>query len=515
MTPIDAGLLEGAPRAVDEGPTVARRSSLRDSARALVRRVFVPVDAAWLSVFRAMFGVLLGVSMQRFLAYGWVDELLVSPSFRFHYWGFSWVEPLSRSHMHALFWALSALGIAVAVGFAYRVTAPLFALGLTYVQLLDVSTYLNHYYLAGLLAWLLAFSPAGRAHSVDALIVRKFAAVRASRGAASEASPASRPNVARGWLWLFRLQIAIVYACAALAKLQPDWLLHGQPLGIWLGARTSVPVLGKIFTWPHVPLAMSWAGFLFDATIVFFLSRPRTRKGAFVVVVVFHALTRVLFDIGMFPFIMTCAVTVFFSASWPRDVLARVRRSLGREAAESVRSDDVHLEPRVTAPEPTTWGQRLVLVAFALYALAQVLVPLRAFAYGGNVLWHEQGMRFSWRVMVRAKGGSTTFFVKNPRTGKLYLVSPRAYLTPYQENEMASQPDLVLQLAKRIAEDYSLREGAPVEVRAEVLASLNARPGALLIDPEVDLSTVGDGIGNASWILPAPTEPPPPIRPVL
>ncbi len=514
MTPIDVALLEGAPRPADDARTVANHGSLGDFVRTHVRRIFVPVDAAWLSVLRAMFGLLLGVSMQRFLAYGWVDELLVSPRFRFHYWGFSWVEPLSRAHMHALFWALSALGIAVAAGFAYRVTAPLFAVGLTYVQLLDVSTYLNHYYLAALLAWLLALSPAGRAHSVDAWLIRRFKAVGASR----PTSPGTRPRVAQGWLWLFRLQIAVVYACAALAKLQPDWLLHGQPLGIWLGARTSVPVLGRVFTWPYVPLAMSWAGFLFDATIVFFLSRPRTRKGAFVVVVLFHTLTRVLFDIGMFPFIMTCAVTVFFSASWPRDVLARLHRSVGRDSAESMLSDDVRLEPGVTAPEHTirrTRGQRLVLVAFALYALVQVLLPLRAFAYGGNVLWHEQGMRFSWRVMVRAKGGSTTFFVKNPRTGKLYLVSPRAYLTPYQENEMASQPDLVLQLAKRIAEDYSLREGGPVEVRAEVLASLNARPGALLIDPEVDLSRVEDGLGNASWILPAPTEPPPPIRPVL
>lgn len=514
MTPIDSALLEGAPRPPDQARTDVNPGSLRELVRSRVHGAFVPVDAAWLSVFRALFGLLLGVSMQRFLAYGWVDELLVSPRFRFHYWGFSWVEPLSRSHMHALFWALSALGIAVAAGFAYRVTAPLFAAGLTYVQLLDVSTYLNHYYLAALLAWLLAFSPAGRAHSVDAWLVRGFAAVGASR----KASPETRPSVAQGWLWLFRLQIAVVYACAALAKLQPDWLLHGQPLGIWLGARTSVPVLGKVFTWPYVPLAMSWAGFLFDATIVFFLSRPRTRKCAFVVVVLFHALTRVLFDIGMFPFIMTCAVTVFFSASWPRDVLARLRRSVGRGSAESMPSDDVRLERLVTAPEHTvrrTRGQRFVLVAFALYALVQVLLPLRAFAYGGNVLWHEQGMRFSWRVMVRAKGGSTTFFVKNPRTGKLYLVSPRAYLTPYQENEMASQPDLVLQLAKRIAEDYSLREGGPVEVRAEVLASLNARPGALLIDPEVDLSKVEDGLADASWILPAPTEPPPPIRPVL
>ena len=41
-------------------------------------------------------------------------------------------------------------------------------------------------------------------------------------------------------------------------------------------------------------------------------------------------------------------------------------------------------------------------------------MPLRAHLYGGNVLWHEQGMRFSWRVMARAKNGSVTFNVRDP-----------------------------------------------------------------------------------------------------
>ena len=58
--------------------------------------------------------------------------------------GFAWIEPLSRGEMHTLFWGLAALALTMAAGLAYRITAPLFALGLTYIQLLDVSTYLNH-----------------------------------------------------------------------------------------------------------------------------------------------------------------------------------------------------------------------------------------------------------------------------------------------------------------------------------------------------------------------------------
>lgn len=77
---------------------------------------------------------------------------------------------------------------------------------------------------------------------------------------------------------------------------------------------------------------------------------------------------------------------------------------------------------------------------------------------------------------------------------------------------MSGQPDLVLQLAHRIAEDYSRTAGGPVKIHADVLVSLNGRRAAPLIDPDVDLATVRDGIGKASYILPAPAEPPPLLR---
>lgn len=502
MTPTDAARVDGGSREAPpprDGATFA--APLARFVPSVVARLLERGDIAWLVAFRVMFGLALGVSMQRFLAHGWVDELLVSPRYRFHYWGFAWVEPLSRGHMHALFWALSALGLAVAAGLAFRVTAPLFALGLTYVQLVDVSTYLNHYYLAALLAWLLAVSPAGKAGSIDAWIARR------ARARAGKPEPRDADTIPFAWHALFRVQIGVVYVFAALAKAQPDWLLHGQPLGIWLGARTDLPLLGRLFVLPHAALVMSWAGFLFDATIVFFLSTKKTRLYAYAVVIGFHAVTRLLFDIGMFPFIMSIGALVFFDASWPRKLLRKVRGG-------SARLEDVTARA-IPVRAPATKTTRALLALGAAYALFQILMPLRSFAYGGNVLWHEQGMRYSWRVMVRAKGGSVTFFVTSKASGRTFAVSPRAYLTPFQENEMAGQPDLVVQLAHTIGQDYAAREGGPVEVRAEAIASLNARPGVPLVDPSIDLMTVHDGIGPASYVMPAPVGPPPPTRPVL
>ena len=454
-----------------------------------------PVDGAWLSAFRFVFGLLLAVSVLRFLAFGWVDRLLVEPSFHFKYWGFGWVEPLPGPAMHALFWVLLGAALATAVGFCFRFSAALLGSGFVYFQLIDVSNYLNHYYLAALLVWLLCVSPAHRTWSVDAWLARRRAA---------RAGPEPARVVAQGWLYLFRFQIGLVYTFAGIAKAQSDWLLHGQPLSIWLGASTDLPVVGRWFTAPGVPLVLSWCGFLFDTTIALWLLWPKTRRFAFAVVVLFHTLTGLLLPIGMFPWIMITAATVFFAPDWPRRLALR----LAREGVPP---------GRAAPPEPKALGRgaRVALGIGLAYCALQLVLPLRFLAYPGNVLWHEQGMRFSWRVMVRAKGGNTTFIVTNKATREEWHVSPRTYLTGLQEAEMSSQPDLILQLGHHIRRDFEARGRGPVEVRADSRVAFNGRRSAPLIDPNRDLTTIADGLSTRDWVLPAPRSLPTPTRPVL
>ena len=131
------------------------------------------------------------------------------------------------------------------------------------------------------------------------------------------------------------------------------------------------------------------------------------------------------------------------------------------------------------------------------------------------MLWHEQGMRFSWRVMVRAKGGGTTFIVRSPAKNRTFYVNPREYLTKLQESEMSSQPDLILQLAHHIARDFERRGFGQVEVRVESRVGLNGRRSAALIDPNADLSRVDDGLARATFISPAPLGAPQHTRPSL
>ena len=114
--------------------------------------------------------------------------------------------------------------------------------------------------------------------------------------------------------------------------------------------------------------------------------------------------------------------------------------------------------------------------------------------------------------MAREKNGSVTFRVHARGFAHDQVVRPRRYLNAVQEREMAVQPDLILQLAHRIAADYRGRGLEDVQVRADAYCSLNGRPAALLIDPEVDLARVEMGLMPATWILPAPEGAPPSLQ---
>jgi hypothetical protein len=456
--------------------------SIANFARTAYARLFAPRDAAGLGAFRVGFGLLMTWSFVRFQLYGWVDELYVRPKIFFAYWGFEWLPRLSASAIHGMHVVMTVLAILVALGLFYRAAIVTFTIGFWYLQLLDVTNYLNHYYLVALLSTLMCFLPMHRSASIDARL-----------------RPRLRSSHAPAWTYLLlRFQVGTVYFFAGLAKLGADWLLHAQPLRIWLTARTGLPVIGPLLAQAWAPHLFAWAGFLFDTTIVAFLLWRRTRLAAYVVVLVFHVMTHVLFPIGMFPFIMIVGALVFFPPEWPRRIFARA----------------APLAP-ILAPArvpPSTARVRIAIALGAAYCAFQALFPLRHHLYGANLMWHEQGIRWSWKVMVREKNGSVTYYVDSPGRGRTWQVSPSAYLTDRQLRDFSSQPDLIAQLGQFIADDWRKRGIPDARVRVEALVSLNGRRASLLVDPTLDVASMRDGLAPKPWILPAPASDPPVVR---
>ena len=99
-----------------------------------------------LVVLRVLFGVLMLISTVRFVAKGWVDSLIIAPTFHFHYWGFQWVQPLPQAWMmYAVYGVMGVCALGIALGAWYRWSMAFFLLTFTYTELIDKSYYLYRY----------------------------------------------------------------------------------------------------------------------------------------------------------------------------------------------------------------------------------------------------------------------------------------------------------------------------------------------------------------------------------
>jgi hypothetical protein len=211
--------------------------------------LFKEVSAAPLVVFRFAFGIMMFLSLVRFAANGWIDALYIQPKFFFTFYGFEWIKPLGATGMYAVFTIMMVAALLIAFGFFYRISAIAFFLLFTYVELIDKSNYLNHYYFISIVSMLLCLLPS----------VNK-----------------NTRSVPRWVILTLQLQMAIVYFFAGVAKINADWLLQAMPLRVWLPTKTGLPVIAYFLDQPVVAYLFSWCGMLFDVSIAFFLFNRRT-----------------------------------------------------------------------------------------------------------------------------------------------------------------------------------------------------------------------------------------------
>ncbi len=432
-------------------------------------------NAAPLAVFRVLFGIMMLFSIVRFWANGWIEKLYLTPSFHFSYYGFSWVKPIGN-YTYLLFVICGLSAIFVALGYKYRVAIITFFLSFTYIELMDKTTYLNHYYFISILSFLLIFLPANAYFSVDNIKRKK-----------------TFLSVPKWTTDSIKLLLAIVYFYAGLAKINSDWLFRAMPLKIWLPSKYDLPFIGNNIMqqdWFH--FAMSYGGLLYDLCIPFLLLYKRTRMFAFVLVVFFHVFTRVLFPIGMFPFIMIIATLIFFDASFHQKIIYQLKK-IFRTSKEIAAQ---------TAYQFTYVQQKIILPILLVFFVLQISIPWRNLLYPGELFWTEEGYRFSWRVMLMEKAGYTTFTVVNGKTGDKFKVDNKDFLSSFQEKQMSFQPDFILEYAHYLGDHFKSQGHKNVEVYADSFVALNGRLSTRYVNPKVNLYQEKRSFKHKDWILP-------------
>lgn len=426
------------------------------------------VSNAPLIVFRICFGLLLFYSTVRTWQKGWIDEMYIDPVYHFSF--FDWVVPAPEEIMYYFFILLALTALFISLGFLYKISTFLHFLIFLYVELLDKTYYLNHYYLVTLLLFWMIWVPANRRFSLDAILF-----------------PELRKTKCHNWsILIFKIQLSIVYFFAGLAKVNPDWLFKAEPMATWLPGKYELPVLGSWMHLKETALLFSWAGCLYDLTIWIFLWIKRTRWIAYLAVLVFHVLTGVLFPrIGMFPYIMIVSTIIFFDETVYENLLSTFEKK-----SEKTRKS-------VLRKHRAVW----MTACMSLYILIQLVLPIRYLWYNGNLFWNENGYRFSWRVMLMEKNGYSELIVRNPKTGKQYEVYQDRYLTPFQKQQMKSQPDMIYQFVHYIGNEFAATKGFAPEIYVDSRMSLNGRRSKVYVDPTVDIYALKT-FNTSEWIVP-------------
>ncbi|RNC89502.1 MAG: HTTM domain-containing protein [Allomuricauda sp.] len=435
------------------------------------------VEAAPLAVFRIFFGLMMVWSIIRFWYHGWIESLYLEPKFHFSYYGFEWVQPLGN-WTYLLFIICGIAAFCVAIGYKYKVAIITFFLSFTYIELMDKTTYLNHYYFISILSFLLIFIPANAYFSLDAARQLK-----------------NRFQFVPKWnVDAIKLLLALVYVYAGLAKLNSDWLVDAAPLRIWLPSKADLPLIGGLMGYPWIHYVFSWFGALYDLTIPFLLLYKPSRWVAFFFVVVFHVMTRVLFNIGMFPYIMIVVTLIFFSPA--------VHQKILRFFASILKIDQIRFDNGRQFELLPKFRKKLVYVVVAFFFVIQLILPWRYLAYPGELFWTEQGYRFSWRVMLMEKAGYCQFKIVDGKTGQWFYVDNSDFLTPFQEKQMSFQPDFILEYAHYLENHFAKQGHKNIEIYVESYVSLNGRRSTFYIDPKVNLVKERESFRHKKWIIP-------------
>ena len=434
------------------------------------QKLFESSDIAILVYFRIIFGAIMLWEVFRYFDHDWIYDYWIEPTFHFTYYGFDWIKPLPGDAMYLHFIVMGILSVFIMVGFKYRVSTILFFIAFSYMFLVEQSRYLNHFYLISLISFVMIFVPAHRALSFDSWWNKKL-----------------KTNFVPAWsLWLLRIQIGVAYFFGGIAKINEDWL-SAKPLDSWLIDRADTfPILGVFFTEQWFAYFFAYSGLFIDLLAVPFLLWRRSRIFAYGILVAFHLLNFQLFSIGIFPWFMIFATLMFFDPSWPR-VIKKFKIS------KKPKKEILYLSK----------NQKIILSLFLIFVIFQIAMPLRHYAYPGNVSWTEEGHNFSWHMKLRDKDTShIEFWATDPKTGEEWLIDPEDELTDRQASKMSTRPDMILQYSHHLAEDFRDDGYQDIEIRADVISSLNGREEQMLVDPDVNLAKEPITILPKSWIIP-------------
>lgn len=450
------------------------------------QKIFSPVCGQSLAFMRISFGLLLVWSVWKYLFLAhhvlYYSYFQVPLHFK-HHW-FQWVDVWpSVTIMYLHYFVMLIAAFFMMVGFYYRISAVVAITMFAYAFLVDLTHYLNHYYLMIVVGYLLAMLPANRMWSIDALRHPEW----------------GKGDVPLWSVWSVRSLFEIVLLYAGIVKLNPDWL-RLEPLGTWL--RDTYP-------WHFFSDLIHYDWFIaigaYGTIALHIIGAPlllwrKTRLAVFFVYCAFHLCNSYTFDIGVFPYMTIAATLIFFSYDWPSQFWAWC---IAKKEAFKQRYAN-----RAKLPSRDGLFPKVALGFVVIFLIIQILLPMRPLLYPGREAWTQEGNQFSWRMkLTDTRATKAIFTVVDPVSGEKWIIDKfKKYMDRKHYMVMTGNPAYMLQFARHLEEEWRQKGYDDVAVYAEVWLSLNFRKPQLFLDPTVDLTEVEWDWKPATWIMPQ-TEP--------
>lgn len=236
--------------------------------------------------------------------------------------------------------------------------------------------------------------------------------------------------------------------------------------------------------------------------------------------ILFHLMNDRLFSIGIFPWFMIAALTIYLPPDWPGKLFRYLSQrsfnsklfliAMGLTGAFSgawfhgsistvpflimfmvsiVLIWDFHMKPaeeKLNFSLPISGkSNKGIVTGLAIWIFFQILIPFRHFAIPGNPSWTEEGHRFAWHMKLRSKSCNEQFYVEDRDTGEKLKVNGMPFLENWQRNNVSARPQLLIQYASLLSEKNNRQP-----VYADIECSLNGAPYRTFIAPDTNLTKV-------------------------
>ena len=99
------------------------------------------------------------------------------------------------------------------------------------------------------------------------------------------------------------------------------------------------------------------------------------------------------------------------------------------------------------------------------------------------------------------KNGFTSIILKDPVKNIQKEIDQNEYLTAFQQQQMRSQPDMILQFARYIGDEFKDKNGYAPEIYVKSRLSLNGRRSQPFTNDTINIYAV-EYLENSNWIIP-------------